>query len=86
MRPIVETPTHMVLVRYAKTLHEAVRGVVSDAVGLLSSMLDLSDEEAIALISTVGDVRICHACEGPVDVVVRLESYDYSNYHKKEDC
>lgn len=72
-RPIVETPTRLVLVHNAGTLHEAVRGVVSDAVDLLSSKLGLSDEESIALISTAGDVKICQACEGPVDVIVRLQ-------------
>jgi amidase len=72
-RPIVETSTHLSIVYNAGNLQDAVRGVVAETVELLSSKLGLSAEDAIALISTAGDVRICQACEGPVDVVVRLQ-------------
>jgi amidase len=72
-RPIVETSTHLTIVHNAGNLQDAVRGVVSETVDILSWKLGLSIEEAIALTSTAGDVRICQACEGPVDVVVRLQ-------------
>jgi len=72
-RPLVVTPEHFVIVYNAGGLQEAVRGVVDETVDLFSKRLGLSLEEAIALVSTRGDVKICQACDGPVDVIVRLQ-------------
>jgi amidase len=72
-RPLVVTPEHFVIVYNAGGLQEAVRGVVDETVDLFSQRLGLSLEETIALVSTRGDVKICQACDGPVDVIVRLQ-------------
>lgn len=71
-RPIIETTTHLVIIYNAANIQDAVRGVVGETVDLFSSKLGLSVEETIALVSTAGDVGICQACEGPLDVVVGL--------------
>ena len=71
-RPLIETEQHFVFTYNAGDLKTAVRGVVGEAVKHLSSKLNLSLEDAIMLVSTVGDVMICQACDGPIDVVTRL--------------
>lgn len=71
-RPIVETPSQIVVTYNDRDLKRAVRGVVNEAVLLLREQVTLTTEEAIMLVSTAGDLRISQACDSPIDVTVRL--------------
>ncbi|MCD6529996.1 acetamidase/formamidase family protein [Candidatus Bathyarchaeota archaeon] len=71
-RPMIKTEEFFVYTYNAGDLKTAVRGVVEEAVTHLSSMLHLSTEDAIMLVSTAGDVMISQACESPIDVTTRL--------------
>lgn len=71
-RPIVETPSHLIVTYNERHLKEAVKGVVSEAVLLLKERLSLTTSEAIMLVSTAGDVKISQACDSPIDLTVRL--------------
>jgi len=71
-RPIVETPSQIVLTYNDRDLKRAVRGIVSDVVLLLRERVGVTLEEAIMLVSTIGDVKISQACDSPIDITVRL--------------
>jgi amidase len=70
-RPWIETPVAWVTCADAPTLPEAIRLATQDMVNLLGEKMALSKEEAYMLVSLIGGVRLCQACEGAMNPTVR---------------
>ncbi len=57
--PVVETPTHYDIIAAGEDLDEAGRFALLAARDFLIKYANATDQEALALMSTVGDLRIC---------------------------
>jgi amidase len=70
-RPWIETREAWVTCADAPTLQAAIRLATEDMVNLLREKMPVSREEAYMLVSLNGGLRICQACEGPINPTVR---------------
>jgi len=70
-RPWIETPDLWVTCADAATLPEAIRLVTEDMINLIQEKTDLARDEAYMLISLIGGVSLCQACEGVLNPTVR---------------
>jgi len=70
-RPWIESPEAWFTCADAPTLLEAIRLATHDMVELLREKMNVGREEAYMLVSLIGGVRICQACEGPLNPTVR---------------
>lgn len=62
--PRAETPTHYILMGFDPSLDQAAKAVLREAVGFLASEKGLSREDAYALCSLAGDMRITQIVNG----------------------
>jgi amidase len=70
-RPWIETPEAWVTCADASTLPAAIKLATQDMVDLLGEKMALSPEEAYMLVSLVGGLRLCQACEWYMNPTVR---------------
>jgi amidase len=70
--PLVESKSNITIIYNAPKLEEAIRGVVKKSISLLEERIGLSLEDALRIVSSVGDLGICQSCESLIDVVVRM--------------
>jgi len=71
-RPYIETAHYLVSTGYSPDLKHAIRMATEDMAELLVKKMNIGIEEAIMIISAIGDLRLCQACDSAIDVSVRL--------------
>jgi amidase len=70
-RPWIERQEAWVTCADAPSLEAAIRIATEDIVALVSEKMRISREEAYMLVSVTGGLRICQACQGPINPTVR---------------
>ncbi|MGI6038155.1 MAG: acetamidase/formamidase family protein [Limnochordia bacterium] len=71
--PYLETETLFVTTGHGPTFPEAARQAVHDMGRRLVEGRGLTWEDAMMLLSAIGDLRICQSCGHPLEVTVRME-------------
>ena len=82
-----ETATHWIVYGAEPELYDSIESAAIRMARVVSSGLDLSLEDAALLLSSVGHLRLCQACKGPFNSVVRAEfpkSIDRNGTLRKE--
>jgi acetamidase/formamidase len=68
-----ETDTHWIVYGAEPELYDSIESAAIRMARFVSKGLDLSLEDAALLLSNVGHLRLCQACKGPFNSVVRAE-------------
>jgi len=71
-RPIIETEKAYSVTSNASTFHEASRIATEEMIKLLQKGLGVDRLEAFWLIGAAGNLMISQACNGPIDITLRL--------------
>ena len=76
--PLVSNNNHLMIIHSEETLDEAVKLGTSKAVGFLTRHGNLSKEDALSLISLIGDIKICQVVNPLMTIRIELP-WDYLN-------
>jgi amidase len=68
-----ETDNHWIVYGAEPTLYDSIESAAFRMARAVSSGLDLSLEDTALLLSNVSHIRLCQACKGPFNPVVRSE-------------
>jgi acetamidase/formamidase len=82
-----ETDSHWIVYGAEPTLYDSIESAALRMARAVSSGLDLSLEDTALLLSNVAHIRLCQACKGPFNPVVRSEfpkSIDRNGSLRKE--
>lgn len=72
-RPIIETEKAYVVTSNAPNFNEASRIATEEMIRLLQAGLGVDPLEAFWLIGAAGNLVTCQACNGPIDLTLRLD-------------
>lgn len=82
-----ETDSHWIVYGSEPTLYDSIESAAIRMARVVSSSLDLSLEDTALLLSNVAHIRLCQACKGPFNPVVRSEfpkSVDHNGSLRRE--
>jgi acetamidase/formamidase len=71
--PMAETPTHLITMAFDPDLDSAVQIALRSMINVMTDRTRLDRDEAFALISVVGDVRVTQVVNGSKGIHVMLE-------------
>lgn len=71
-RPIIETENAYIVTSNARSFNEASRIATQEMIRLLQAGLGVDPIEAFWLIGAAGNLAVCQACNGPIDITLRL--------------